>query len=196
MSQYELVMRTGPAPGKVYPLTNNEFYIGRDVNNEIAINDTEVSRRHCHFVLTSSGYTIEDMGSTNGTFVDQNRIYGQQLLKPGAMVRLGDNVTLLYQMAGAGAQATVAARGSAPPPPPPPPPPAQHSAPPPPPPSYAGQVPASPPKSGGLLGNRTLLIGCGVLLVVAACVAIGVVWYIDSNYLWCNVFGGMIPACR
>lgn len=193
MSQYELVMRTGPAPGKVFALSNNEFYIGRDVNNEIVINDTEVSRRHCHFVLTSEGYTVEDLGSTNGTFVDQNRITGKQLLKPGAMVRLGDNVTLLYQVAGAGAQATVAARGAAPPPPPPPPP-AQQPAPPAA--SYAGQVPDSPPKKGGLTGNRNLMVGCGVLLVVGACVAIGLLWYIDANYLWCDVFGGLIPACR
>jgi hypothetical protein len=191
MSQYELVMRTGPAPGKVFALTKNEVYIGRDINNEIVINDTEISRQHSHLVLTSEGYAIEDMGSTNGTFVNQGRITGQQLLRPGEIIRLGDNVTLLYQMIGADADATVAARGKMPPPR------AARPAPPPPPPqaSYAGQVPESPPKAGGSGSRNIVLIGVGLLLVVGVCAAIGILWYIDANYMWCNVFGGLIPNC-
>jgi hypothetical protein len=190
MSEYELVMRTGPAPGKVFALTKNELFIGRDINNVIVINDSEISRQHCHLVLTSEGYAIEDMGSTNGTFVNQNRVTGQQLLRSGEVIRLGDNVTLLYQVIGAGADATVAARGNMPPPPP-----AARTAPPPRV-SYAGQVPEGPAKAGGKSSRNIILIAVAALLVLGVCAAIGILWYIDTNFMWCDIFGGLIPACR
>ena len=43
---FQLVMRSGPTPGAVYPLEGDQLTIGRDSTNGVAINDPEVSRRH------------------------------------------------------------------------------------------------------------------------------------------------------
>ena len=53
--------------------------IGRDPMAEITINDPEVSRRHARLIGTLSGYRIQDLGSTNGTFVDDIRLGGEPL---------------------------------------------------------------------------------------------------------------------
>ena len=192
MSQYELFMKSGPAPGKVFDLSKNELFIGRDVSNDIVINDTEISRRHCHLVLTGEGYAIEDLGSTNGTFINEANLSGQRLLRPGESIRLGDNVVLRYQPAGGDADATIASGDkpvAAVPPPPVARQPVQQ-------PVYAGQVPAGPPAQAGKKRNLTTLYILAGVLVVGLCVATAVLWYIDANYLWCDVFGGLIPACR
>ena len=49
-SSYRLVMRSGPSAGKVHPLEKNELFIGRDLNNDVVINDPEKSDRS-HVVL-------------------------------------------------------------------------------------------------------------------------------------------------
>jgi pSer/pThr/pTyr-binding forkhead associated (FHA) protein len=201
MNQYQLVVKTGPAPGKTFALSKNELTIGRDANNEITINDAEISRHHSKLVLTGDGYAIEDMGSTNGTYIDEKRISAQTMLKVGNVVRLGDNVQLIYEYAGLDPDATIASSGKASATPmPAAPTPAPAAAPPPAAkpaqPAYGGQMAQGPAAEGGKKPNRNLMIGCGVLLVIAACVVIGGLWYIDSNYLWCDVFGGLIGACR
>jgi hypothetical protein len=193
MAQFQLVMKQGPAPGKTFELTRNELTIGRDNNNEIVINDAEVSRRHCRLLLQGDGYVIEDLGSTNGTFVNEQRVTGQRALHSGETLRVGDNVTLIYEIAGVDANATIASRGgrrapaqAAPPPQP------QRQ-----PQQYAGQVPPGPAPAAAPKGrNRGLMIGCGVALVVGICVVAAGLYYIDANYLWCDVFGFLIPGCR
>jgi hypothetical protein len=44
--------------------------------------------------------------------------------------------------------------------------------------------------------DRRLMIGCAALLLLGVCAGIAFFWYVDANYLWCDVFGGMIAACR
>lgn len=195
MAQFQLVMKQGPVPGKTFELSRNELTIGRDINNEIVINDAEVSRRHCRLILQGDGYVIEDLGSTNGTFVNEQRVTGQRALHSGETVRVGDNVTLVYEMAGVDADATIASRGAKPAPAPAPaaPPPQPRKQPQ----QFAGKVPASPAPEAEAKGrNRTLLIGCGVLLVIGICVVAAGLYYIDANYLWCDVFGFLIPGCQ
>ena len=193
MAQYQLVMKQGPAPGKTFELSRNELTIGRDINNEIVINDAEVSRRHCRLLLQGDGYVVEDLGSTNGTFINEQRVSGQRALHSGETLRVGDNVTLIYEVAGVDANATIASRGARPAPAPAAPPPQPHKQPQ----QYAGQVPASPaPAAGPKTKNRGLMIGCGVLLVIGICVVAGGLYYIDANYLWCDVFGFLIPGCK
>lgn len=70
----QLVMRTGPTPGKAFPLSKSEIVIGRDATCDIVINDAEISRRHAKMTMQETGYVLEDLGSTNGTFVDGQRL--------------------------------------------------------------------------------------------------------------------------
>jgi len=94
---YRLVVRRGPQPNQVYTLAEDVLNLGRDITNNIVINDREVSRHHLRLMRGDEGYTIEDLGSTNGTFVNGKRVTGATLLKNGDMVGLGETVTLGYE---------------------------------------------------------------------------------------------------
>ena len=151
-------------------------------------------------MMTGDGYTIEDLGSTNGTWVNERRTSGPHQLSNGESVRLGDNITLVYEMVGFDPDATIASTGAAAPPPPvrqAPPPQQQYQqpAPPPTPPAqqhYGGQVPAPPAASKK--SNRGLWIALGVLGLMAVCMAI-FLWYVDANCLWCEITWNLLPGC-
>ena len=99
MAQFRFVMRSGPAAGKVYPLEAPDISIGRDGINTIVINDAEVSRRHARMELRGAAYVIQDLGSTNGTFVNGARIRGIQVLNAGDTVAFGEGIVLAYEAA-------------------------------------------------------------------------------------------------
>ena len=96
-----LVMRRGPSPGAIYDLTGAEVLIGRGARCQIIIRDDEISREHCKLVKSSGGYELVDTTSTNGTFVNGQRVR-QRLLNAGELIELGDSVTLLYEWIGTG----------------------------------------------------------------------------------------------
>jgi predicted component of type VI protein secretion system len=104
---FQLVMQKGPNPGKIYELVQEEVTIGRDISNQMVINDPEVSRRHARLTLQVGGYVIEDLGSTNGTFVDGQRLMGPHLLRPGQTVMFGEKITLAYEALGFDPNATM-----------------------------------------------------------------------------------------
>lgn len=109
---FQLVMQKGPTPGRIYELAQDEITIGRDITNHIVINDAEVSRRHARLTAQMGGYVIEDLGSTNGTFVDGQRLMGPHLLRPGQVVMLGEKITLAYEVLGFDPNATIASGAS------------------------------------------------------------------------------------
>ncbi len=94
-------MRSGPTPGQRTELERRSLLIGRDPSCDLIIEDLEVSRRHARLIAQIGGYAIEDLGSTNGTFVDEERITSIMPLKPGAIIKLGDSVRLVYEMGSA-----------------------------------------------------------------------------------------------
>jgi hypothetical protein len=94
---FQLVMHVGPNPGKVYELSQDEVTIGRDIGNTIVINDPEVSRRHARLTAQAGGYVLEDLGSTNGTFVDGQRLMGPHMLRSGETIMLGEKINLGYE---------------------------------------------------------------------------------------------------
>ena len=73
-SQFQLIMRSGPTPGAAFALEGDQIDIGRDSTNEIVINDAEISRRHARLTFQGGKYVLEDLGSTNGTFVNGRRV--------------------------------------------------------------------------------------------------------------------------
>lgn len=96
---FRLVVRRGPQPNQVYELRDDVINLGRDITNTIAINDREVSRHHLRFTRSGDTYMIEDLGSTNGTFINGKRLSGSTLLKNGDMIGLGETVTLGFEVA-------------------------------------------------------------------------------------------------
>lgn len=177
-SSFRLIERTGPNPGETFELTKDVISIGRDVTNDVVVADSEVSRQHARINRTPGGYVFEDLGSTNGSFVNGERLVAPRVLNPGDLIGLGENATLTFEATAAESAATVVApagpgEAAAPQPaaaPPPEPPQAQ----------AAGPPPAAPPleEEGG--GRRWLLAGCGCLVLLVACVAL--VWFMDAYY--------------
>lgn len=109
MTIFRLILQSGSGAGTEYPLEKTEIYLGRDLSNDVVVNDPEVSRRHARLVLTGNTYAIEDLGSTNGTFLRGQRLSGLVLLNPGELITIGEKVLLKFEMSVSDPNATVAA---------------------------------------------------------------------------------------
>lgn len=203
---FQLVMRNGPTPGQVYELTGEIITVGRDTASSIVIVDTEVSRKHARLRLQAGGYLIEDLGSTNGTFVNGQRLMGPHLLKSGELIKLADNVSLVYEEISPDLAATMISDPSLAAAAPPRIEPAQPETyvqpgqPPrpyiPPQPAYPQQVSPVPP-AGYVLPPEPYpfeeerarpktwyYVGCGCL-VVMLCLTTASLFIVDSLNLWC-----------
>ncbi|MDL1911124.1 FHA domain-containing protein [Chloroflexi bacterium CFX6] len=185
-SQYQLIMRTGPTPGAIFTLEGDQLNVGRDSSNDITINDAEVSRRHARLTFQGGKYVLEDLGSTNGTFVNGQRLAGPRVLKAGEVVSFGEQIVLVFEVTTTDPGATmVSPRAAAVPSI------SRPLTPPPPPADYVGNVPASPapaaaPAPAKGMNILPIIIGAAVLFFL--CVCVGILWYIDANYLWCTFF--------
>ena len=81
----------GADEGKVFELTADQVTVGRDAANRVRLHDTEVSRRHAEFVRTAEGYRLRDLGSVNGTFVNDQAVQ-DVLLRPGDQIHVGQSI--------------------------------------------------------------------------------------------------------
>lgn len=99
ITKFQLTMRSGPTPGETYPLYADEILLGRDLANDIPIGQPEVSRRHARFFKDGGDIYIEDLGSTNGTFINGSRISSPQQLRPGDAIMVGENIVLVFEKA-------------------------------------------------------------------------------------------------
>lgn len=170
-ASFRLVVRTGPNPGMVYELTKEVALAGRDVTNDIVLGDAEVSRQHSRLTRSSGGIVLEDLGSTNGTFVNGERLVAPRLLRPGDLIGMGENVSLMFESTAPEAAATVMGTG-------------RPVATPRQAPVAAAEAPArgapaeaaEKPKGGA---RRWLYAGCGCLLLLAVC---GGVFYVLDAY--------------
>ncbi|NBX91731.1 MAG: GGDEF domain-containing protein [Proteobacteria bacterium] len=86
-----LVVISGKPLGKSFYLTKERIVLGRDLAADINIGETAISRKHTEFYLSPSGVQVRDLGSTNGTFVNDVKIEKDtyQNLNDGDLVRCG-----------------------------------------------------------------------------------------------------------
>lgn len=84
---------SGPAAGQTVDI-DEEVVIGRE-DTDLAIDDDELSRRHAVVRRHANRLQVEDLGSTNGTFVDGNRIAEPTLLGGGAEIKIGTTVMVV-----------------------------------------------------------------------------------------------------
>ncbi len=86
--RYALVVERGPRAGLTYVLGDGETIAGRSDDVAIFLGDVTVSRHHARFVVDDDGLTVEDLRSTNGTYVNAERHDKCQLF-PGDEVIIG-----------------------------------------------------------------------------------------------------------
>ncbi|HXG08988.1 MAG TPA: ATP-binding protein [Gemmataceae bacterium] len=94
-----VIVIKGADEGKQFELNEPVLGAGRDSSNRIRLHDTEVSRRHAEFRQTPQGYRLIDVGSANGSYVN-NQLVKDILLQPGDHIQLGQ--TVLVYSAGRG----------------------------------------------------------------------------------------------
>lgn len=86
-----LIIFSGNNSGRRHKLRRGIMTIGRSPTTDISINDDRVSRVHCIIEWMGDTITIEDKGSTNGTFVDSCRV-SRAILSPGVNFQLGHSM--------------------------------------------------------------------------------------------------------
>jgi pSer/pThr/pTyr-binding forkhead associated (FHA) protein len=162
--QAALVVRQGAQAGMSFPLTGNQLLIGREEGLEIVLQDPESSRRHVRISWQGGQFVIEDLGSTNGTFVNGVQITTPQILNPGDSIGIGQTA-LVFQVSGAQIR----------------------------PPHYAPSVPQAPLGGGVPIAPYTppakessnytqyALYGCGCLLLVGICALLLLVGWVLVN---------------
>lgn len=97
--EHQLTVRKGPIVGQVFYLDTRSLIVGRDPMSDIIINDPEVSRQHARISQTEVGFQIEDLGSTNGTFIEGQRLKSEPVaLQPGQSIGMGSGVRLIYEI--------------------------------------------------------------------------------------------------
>jgi pSer/pThr/pTyr-binding forkhead associated (FHA) protein len=105
--QHTLVVTDGPNVGKIYPLQGMICTMGRSADNTVVFDSSRVSRHHVQIRLLPAGTMIEDLGSTNGTWVNGRRMVEPRTLSPGDEIRVADYSTLEYAVEDVGGAATV-----------------------------------------------------------------------------------------
>ena len=219
LNNYQLVMHAGPTPGKTYLIDNPELIVGRDLRNSVVVNDVEVSRSHCRISTYENGIYIEDLNSTNGTFINGERISAPTIITPGDILKIGETVTMVLEEFTSSEEKTVVAPNS----------PAyipiavqpEELAVKPhitttPPPSQAAYVtpqksPTTPMVSepettkviakdkfkvkGKMSKGKAIGITIFFMLILLAIIIGAFLWYVDANYLWCDFFGFLIKGC-
>jgi len=200
---YQLTMRSGPTPGKSYPLDQEEVRLGRDLGNDIPISDPEVSRHHARFIQREENIFLEDLGSTNGTFLNGDRITSPQQLRVGDVITFGENIVMRFEKPMVEPEATVVTT-----PEPstvqqgplepetfqPPPEPAVYQQPQPEAAVQPPQTPAPMPgeeKKGGL---PTWLIILIVAIAVLACVIAVTLYFMPASW-WCAITFDLLQGC-
>ena len=199
-----LIIQQGPNPHQEYLLVGEQSTIGRSADNQIVVNDAEVSRRHARIISRQDAqgtqYLIEDLGSTNGTFVNGMRCNQLVPLSDGDSVELGDSISLLFLRGRTGSLEVDESEFDTADLPP-----ISEAAPETP--VYAPQRPAPLPipeqqaaevddesDVASRFGGRRLAIGCGCGFLILICLCGATILFLDSyqqgQFLYC---GGLRP---
>ena len=92
---YYLVGVEGPLAHRRLEITNVATVLGRRGDASVQIDDPTVSGHHCRIVAVAGQVIVEDLGSRNGTFVDQEQITQPRVVETGSIVHIGESVLKL-----------------------------------------------------------------------------------------------------
>jgi predicted component of type VI protein secretion system len=91
MKNFKLIFRSGFLAGREEDISSEETIIGRDPVHLLSIEDVKVSRNHLKIYPENELLMLEDLGSTNGTFINGKRVTKPTRLRNGDLVSLGEN---------------------------------------------------------------------------------------------------------
>ena len=94
-SRAQLIVIGGEEAGLVYPLVGETFTMGRGTTASVKIPDENVSRVHARLTVESEGWRLEDLGSRNGTFINDTPVESA-IVQLGDRIRLGSFAELLF----------------------------------------------------------------------------------------------------
>ncbi|MCX8095740.1 MAG: FHA domain-containing protein [Caldisericia bacterium] len=86
-----LVVKSGKKGGATFPLKKKVINLGRESGNEVVIDDNKASRQHAKIKLENDKFIIYDLASTNGTFVNNQKITSTEL-NDGDEIKIGDTI--------------------------------------------------------------------------------------------------------
>ncbi|MFL5344678.1 MAG: diguanylate cyclase [Hyalangium sp.] len=87
-----LVVIHGEDLGRKHDLKQGETIIGRSSKADICIDQEAVSRNHAEITISKKGVRIKDLGSTNGTFINDELVEGERDLRNGDLVKIGRTI--------------------------------------------------------------------------------------------------------
>ena len=108
----KLVILTQGLNGRAHELNVDRTTVGRVEDNLFQIAETSVSSHHCEVLLRGNDVVIKDLNSTNGTFINDQPVTTESVLKPGQTLRLGTVELKLETGAGAAASASAPANAA------------------------------------------------------------------------------------
>ena len=97
VNRYQLRGHSGPVADQIVKLVELNLTLGRDLSNNIVIGDSEVSRTHARLSWQDDGYVIQDLKSTNGTWVNGRPVLTTSRLTAGDKITLGKVSVFVYE---------------------------------------------------------------------------------------------------
>jgi hypothetical protein len=91
-----LISQTGEFEGRRWPLSRDEFLIGRAPECDVVVADRQVSRHHARLCRTDKGYVLEDLESKNGTHLNGAQIEGPVALQDGDVIQVALAISLMF----------------------------------------------------------------------------------------------------
>jgi len=95
-SSIKLIVKTGDEINKSFDLIKDKNIVGRDPESDIVIDDIEISRNHLVITMEGETFQIEDLNSTNGTFLNGKKLKKLTDIKNGDLISLGENHVLEF----------------------------------------------------------------------------------------------------
>jgi diguanylate cyclase (GGDEF)-like protein len=101
-----LIEVVGPVPGAVYAVEGDEIVVGRSPTAGVSVDEQSLSRRHARVFRAAGGFHVEDLDSTNGTFVNGERVSAPRALRDGDRIQIGLGIVLRFALHDAAEQET------------------------------------------------------------------------------------------
>ncbi len=76
----------------IFPLAEGKSYIGRDIQNTIVIDDTQISKRHACVDVSQGKVFVQDMDSRNGIYLNGKKVQRKTALEEGSLLKLGSTI--------------------------------------------------------------------------------------------------------